>query len=129
MSFLTVVSQQVPIPGSVLQKLYEDVSNIVRAATYNESYSGGRQYVVITGPATTLVSAVPGRLCRIHVPGTGGTLGNLTVYDNSAGTGSGPIMYGPTTPSTSAIIDIQMPCANGITVVSGSPTTFIVTWE
>lgn len=128
MAFWSKSGQTMPLGGSVTQEVISDGSGNIRPLQYNESNSGGSRYAAISTATTTVVSNSPGRLCRIHVPGTGGTPGNITIYDN-ASAGSGQVLYGPTTPSAGQIIDIQAPVQSGITVVTASAMVCYVTYE
>ena len=127
MSFWSKSGTALPLGASVTQRTLADAGGNIRPLQYNESNSGGSQYAAISTATTTTVLSAPGRLCRIHVPGTGGTLGNVTVYDNTSG--SGTAIYGPTSPSAGDIIDLQLPVQTGITVVTAAATTLIVTYE
>ncbi len=109
-----------------------DAGFVVRPVVYNESNSGGRAYAAYTIAQTGIaVTAIPGRLCKIHILGTGGTLGAITVYDGT-GTG-GTVVFGPTTPVIPAqgglIYDLQMPISTGIFLVTAQATSLIVTYE
>lgn len=127
MAFWSKGGQSLPLGSAVTQRTLADAGGNIRPLQYNESNSGGSAYVAISTATTTTVLSAPGRLCRVHVPGTGGTLGDVTIYDNTAG--SGTAIYGPTSPSAGDVIDLQIPVQTGITVVTAAATTLIVTFE
>jgi hypothetical protein len=118
--------QTVPVAGAITTPVLTGAANKT-PVTHNASNSGGRAYAAISTATTTLVLTGAGRLCRIHVPGTGGTLGNVTVYDSLTATGT--VLFGPTSPSAGQIIDLQIPVGTGITVVTAAATAAIVTYE
>jgi hypothetical protein len=128
MPYLVRANVAVPIT-SANQAVYQDGSSNDRPGSYNESHSGGSKKVSFSTAATALVSSTPCRLCKIHIPGTGGTPGNITVYDNGAGVATGTVLYGPTTPTAGQIIDLQIPCDNGITIVTASAMVGFVTYD
>ncbi|MGH2365974.1 MAG: hypothetical protein ACRDGF_10195 [Chloroflexota bacterium] len=101
--------------------MYLDEAQLLLATT------GGKFHASVSTAGTTVVKASAGRLARLMVLGNGGTLGTVTVHD-SLDT-SGPIVYGPTTPSAGDVIELQIPCASGITVVTAAATTLLLTYS
>lgn len=89
--------------------------------------TGGKFYASIATAATTVVKPTAGRLVRIIVLGSGGTLGAVTVHDSPDATG--PVVFGPTIPAAGQVIELQVPCASGITVVTGAAITLLVTYS
>lgn len=116
-----------PGTGTVIQAVYNDTAGNDIPSVYNEGNAGGWKVNRISTATSTTVLTGAGWLRKLHIPGTGGTLGNITVYDNTSATGT-PI-YGPTTPSAGAIIDIQRRVSTGIFVVTASATTVDVAYD
>jgi diacylglycerol kinase family enzyme len=99
--------------------VYDDAGNSVKAELTK---------AIATGVATTVVKGGSGRLVNAVITTAGTSSDNLTIYDN-ASAGSGAILAvipGGTT-LTGAQVPIDLPCANGITVVnvSGGPAVTI----
>lgn len=78
--------------------------------------------VAISTATTTVVKAGVGKLHYINV--IGGTLGNITVYDNTAG--SGTVIVPTATPTGSVMWVFNRPVATGITVVTAGATVLVV---
>lgn len=117
-----------PASGQLLQAVYNDTAGNDIPAVYNEGNAGGwksTHFSASTAGTTVLTGA--GWVRRIHVPGTGGTLGAITIYDNTAA--SGRIIFGPTTPTAGQIIDLQRRVAIGIEVVAASATVWDLDWD
>jgi len=97
--------------------IYDDAGNSVKAEL---------TAAIATGAATTVVKGASGRLVNAVITSAGSGTDNATIYDN-ASAGSGKILAvipGGTT-LTGAQIAIDMPAANGITVVNvGSGPAF-----
>lgn len=117
---LTEVDQTIPIPTSVVQKTRSDGTRIM-PVQLTDNVGGGSKKTYISTATTTTVLTGGGWLKKIIVPGAGGTLGNVTVYDALTATGN-PI-WGPTSPSAGQILELQIRCDTGITVVTASATT------
>jgi len=80
-------------------------------------------------PANSVYKRGGGRVHRLHVPGTGGTPGNVKVVDTNDPTGaSGTILFGPSTPAAGSITDLQLPCAAGILIQSPAGMVLVVTY-
>lgn len=124
----TKVSRSIPpATGALAQAVYNDTVGNDIPSSYNEGNAGGWKFAHISTATTTLVLTGAGWLRKIHVPGTGGTPGNITIYDALTATGN-PI-YGPTTPSAGQIIDIQRRVGTGITVVTAAATVCDVAYD
>jgi hypothetical protein len=95
---------------------------VTAQATYDDAgYPTEAQFTaaIATGAATTVVKAAPGRLLRAIITTAGTSSDNATIYDN-ASAGSGTILAvipGGTTLTGAAVV-IDLPAANGITVVN-----------
>jgi hypothetical protein len=127
MAFWSKVVQSFPLTSAKVAQLIQDAAGNARSLAYNESNSGGSQYVAISTATTTTVSGTPSRLCCIHVVGTGGTLGAITIYDAATATGS-PI-FSQAAPLGGDIYDLQLPLQTGLTIVTAAATTLLVTYE
>lgn len=76
-------------------------------------------YTSITTAATTVVKSGPGWFQGCHV--VGGTLGNVTIYDNTAA--SGAVVVAAFTPATSSDLkNINASFTVGLTVVTAAAT-------
>jgi hypothetical protein len=74
---------------------------------------------IASSAATTIVKGAPGRLVNVVITTAGSSSDNATIYDNATA-GSGKILAvipGGTT-LTGAQVQIDLPAANGITVVN-----------
>lgn len=78
--------------------------------------------------ANTYYKRGGGRVHRLHVPGGGGALGNVTIADAANGDGSGGRgnIYGPTMAVVSSITDIQVVCPNGVLVTRAAATNLVL---
>lgn len=128
MTYLAKTNVPLPI-SSANQASYQDGSSNNRPAQYNESNSGGSQKFKFSTAITQAAFTAPCRACRLHIPGTGGTLGAITIHDNAAGDTSGDVLFGPTTPSAGQIFDLQIPCALGISITTASATVGFLTFD
>ena len=79
----------------------------------------------ITTAATTTVFSFPGVIREIEV--LGGTLGNVTVYDNTAA--SGTVLTAAFTPIAGQVFARNVVCAIGCTIVTAAATALLVKWE
>jgi hypothetical protein len=82
---------------------------------------GGSATVAIAAghTANTVVSASPGRLCRVLIT-TAGTATTVSIFDNAT-TNSGTIIgIFPGTATAGTVFDFEMPAVNGITVGGAS---------
>src|SRR5579864_1528938 len=109
---LSVVSQTIPVPTSAQQKMASDGTNEY-PFSLAENVGGGRKKQYISTATTTLVLSGGGWLKQLVIPGGGGTLGAITVYDALTATGN-PV-WGPTMPSPSTEIPLNIRCDTGIT--------------
>lgn len=81
-------------------------------------------------PANSVFKRGGGRLHRLHVPGTGGTPGNVKIMDTADPTGaSGLTVFGPSTPAAGSITDLQLPCALGILIQAPPAMVLLVTYS
>lgn len=81
----------------------------------------GNQYAIVTGAATTLVTAVAhARLCRIVW--TAGPTGVVVVWDNNTGVASGNQLWNGAAPAGNIAL-LDAPCNSGLTVVVPASTT------
>lgn len=72
----------------------------------------------VSAAGTFVVKAAPGRLLKVVV--TTSAAGVVTIYDNALGQASGTVLLAiPTTPGA-VIYDVNLPAANGITVVAAA---------
>jgi len=99
-------------------------------AQYNRMAGGAIvQYTQITTNATTIISNVPAILYGIQVI-TGGTTSTVTVYDNSAASGTLLINAGATTTSGSSISaapgSAGLLLSTGITVVTAGAAAAVI---
>ena len=75
---------------------------------------------VISTATTTVVKSGPGRLGYLNI--LGGTLGAITVYDNTAA--SGTLLLGTFTPTAGVPICLclELAFSTGLTIVTGAAT-------
>lgn len=84
--------------------------------------NGFAQLATLTKPisaaGTFVVKGAPGRLLKVVV--TTSAAGVITIYDN-ASAGAGTVLLAiPTTPGPGTVYDVNLPAANGITVVAAA---------
>lgn len=76
----------------------------------------------VTLGGSQVVKTGPGRVLRVSVT-TATASAATTIYDNAAGAASGtPLLTIPSGTAAGTIYDVQLPAANGISVVSTSAT-------
>ncbi len=81
-------------------------------------------------PANSAFKRSGGRIHRLHVPGTGGTPGNVKMMDTADPTGgTGITVFGPSTPAAASITDLQIPCQAGILIQSPAGMIYAVTYS
>lgn len=81
-------------------------------------------------PANSVFKRGGGRVHRLHVPGTGGTPGNVKILDTADPLGAAGItLFGPTTPAAGSILDLQLPCKLGILIQSPAAMVYAVTYS
>jgi hypothetical protein len=99
-----------PISPKSAYSIYDDAGNSVKA----------ERTAAIAGNAasTTVVKNAPGRLVNALVTAAG-TSTATTIYDNNAGSGT-ILAVIPAATAVGTQITIDMPAANGITVVQGA---------
>jgi hypothetical protein len=90
----------------------EDVVNdVVKTETRGAAVN------ILTATTTTIKSA-PGHVNRLIA--VGGTMGNVTIYDNTAA--SGTVLFGPATPTAGGTIVENIDFSTGLTVVTAAAT-------
>ena len=125
MAVRTRASQIVPVAGSITSSVQQGTTN-VESNTNNTSLSGGNANVQSSTAATTVVFTGQARINRIHCTGTGGTLGNVTVYDNTSA--AGRVLFGPQQIPAGTWEELQIECGIGITIVTAAATTLDVNY-
>ncbi len=88
----------------------EDVVNDVQKVE-----TRGASINILTA-TTTVVKSGPGHLNSLFA--VGGTMGNVTIYDNTAA--SGTVLWGPGTPAAGARIAENIEFAVGLTIVTAA---------
>lgn len=90
----------------------EDVTNdVIKTETRGSAVN------ILTATTTTIKSA-PGHIN--HLIAVGGTMGNVTIYDNTEA--SGTVLFGPATPTAGGVIVADIEFAVGLTVVTAAAT-------
>ena len=90
----------------------EDVAaDVVKTETH------GYPVNILTATTTTIKSAA-GHIN--HLIAVGGTMGNVTIYDNTAA--SGTVLFGPATPTAGGVIVADIEFSVGLTVVTAAAT-------
>jgi hypothetical protein len=94
--------------------IYDDAGNSVKAELTK---------AIAAGAGTTVVKGASGRLVNAVITAAGTSSDNATIYDNTAGSGAILAVIPGGTTLTGAQVAIDLPAANGITVVnvSGGP--------
>lgn len=109
--------------GDVLVNLATKLDRINDNVT---AWRGGSSITTISTATTTTIANFPVYIEEIRV--LGGTLGNVTVYDNTAASGTNPIpAFTPT--AGQVIIDKSTIFSVGCVVVTAAATLVIVTWR
>lgn len=83
--------------------------------TVSQPGAGGLPINILTATTTTVTSG-SGRLN--HLIAVGGTMGNVTVYDNTAA--SGTVLFGPATPTAGGLIMADIDFSTGLTIVTAA---------
>lgn len=99
-------------PIDSFTKAGEDVANDVQKVE-----TRGAAVNILTATTTTVKSG-PGHLN--HLIAVGGTMGNVTIYDNTAA--SGTVLFGPATPTAGGVIVADIEFSVGLTVVTAAAT-------
>lgn len=87
------------------------------AADVVKTETRGSAVNILTATTTTIKSA-PGHIN--HLIAVGGTMGNVTIYDNTAA--SGTVLFGPATPTAGGVIVADIEFSVGLTVVTAAAT-------
>ena len=97
----------------------DETNDGIRA--FDDDYS----YEVIKTATTTTVKSGSGNIKEIRV--LGGTLGNITVYDNTAGSGTEivPII----TPAGATVLKKSCAFSTGLTIVTAAATIVVVSYR
>lgn len=122
-TFAVHISPAEQAPSAAVQK----VSLYDRLDEYDKitSLPFGHNVTVISTATTTVIKALPGTIRDIRV--IGGTLGNVTVYDNSAA--SGTVLVPTVTPAAGQILLSDAAFTTGCTIVTAAATLIVVTWR
>lgn len=91
--------------------------------------NGTNYKTIASGATATVVSTKAGRLAQVFVTATGTGTSAVYFYDQTAGTGSSPILAVPGNSSVSATpYVVNIPVANGITVggVTNGPALNVI---
>lgn len=80
--------------------------------------TGGDRVISVPKNATTVIEAVPGRLCKAVVTTAGTDSGAVQFFDDSATAQGTQIAAIPGTVAVGAIFDFQMPFKNGCVCVN-----------
>lgn len=108
----TKAYQKVDIRQILTTLAGEDVAaDVVKVETRGSAVN------ILTATTTTIKSA-PGHVNRLIA--VGGTMGNVTIYDNTAA--SGTVLFGPATPTAGGTIVENIDFSIGLTVVTAAAT-------
>jgi len=97
----------------------DPVNDGVRA--YDDDY----QYAVISTATTTTIKTEAGFIKEIRV--IGGTLGNVTVYDNTAA--SGTLIVPTVSPDKGQVLKGPCKFATGLTIVTAAATLLAISYR
>ena len=100
----------VAITAKTVANAGEDVVNDVQKVE-----TRGANINILTA-TTSVVKSGPGHLNSLFA--VGGTMGNVTIYDNTAA--SGTVLWGPGTPAAGARIAENIEFAVGLTIVTAA---------
>ena len=96
-------------------------ADVDTVTTYNDNYN----VTVISTATTTTIKTGAGAVRQIRV--LGGTLGNVTAYDNTAG--SGKVLTPTVSPDKGQILLEDAGFNIGLTIVTAAATLVVVTWR
>jgi hypothetical protein len=106
---------------------FSPVSYISNVDGAGNSVKSEKTAQIAAGAGTTVVKGGPGRLIVAVVTAAGTSADNATIYDNATGAASGTILAVIAGGGNLGQIPIDLPAANGITVVNvGSGPAFTV---
>jgi len=110
--------------GGLAEVLFAAEGDGPSQGIYNvrENYS----YRNITTATTTYVKSAPGTLAGILV--NGGTMGSITVMDNTAAV-AGTTIATIASPFAGQVIPFGVRCSNGIGIVTGAATNLTVIYK
>lgn len=89
------------------------------------TYPFGHSYTYISTATTTVVKSGAGTLIGIVV--NGGTTGTITVYDNTAASGTTPFVFDTTNAIASYRFDVGF--STGCTIVTSAATKITAIWR
>lgn len=128
--WLCVLLPLLPVPASACPERFSDLANEACRSTLATTSAGedvaadaqkvetrGGAVNILTATTTTIKSA-PGHVNRLVA--VGGTMGNVTIYDNTAA--SGTVLFGPATPTAGVTIVADIDFSVGLTVVTAAAT-------
>lgn len=91
--------------------------------------TGGLRTTSATPTSLTVISANPGRLCKVLVTAVNGA-NPILIYDNATTNTGTVIGIVPASAAVGSLYDFQMPANNGITIAqTASAATLTVSWE
>ncbi len=80
---------------------------------------GYRNAAIAAGASTTVVKTTKGRVAQVVVTSLGTTGGTVTIYDNTAGSGT-KLLVIPEAQPIGTVYKVDMPATIGITVVNAA---------
>jgi hypothetical protein len=101
--------------ATALDRLIDSVTN----------YPAGHSSTIISTATTTTVKSGAGTIRKAYV--AGGTLGTVTIFDNTAG--SGTTLFPGVTPAANALLLEDVAFGTGCTVVTAAATVVVVIWR
>lgn len=81
-------------------------------------------YAYISTATTTTIKTSAGHINNIRV--LGGTMGNVTIYDNTAG--SGTVMVPAVTPAAGQVLLEDVDFSTGLTIVTAAATILVISF-
>ena len=128
--WLALLVAVAPVPAFACPERFSDLTNEACRSTLATTLAGedvandvlkvetrGSSVNILTATTTTIKSA-PGHVN--HLIAVGGTMGNVTIYDNTAA--SGTVLFGPATPTAGGVIVADIEFSVGLTVVTAAAT-------
>jgi len=119
---MALITTQEAVNESIGRKALDATNDVTRV--YPDDYS----YAAIETATTTTIKAESGHIKEIRV--IGGTLGAITVYDNTAGSGT-EIVPTVTPPTLTGTFVLKKDCsfATGLTIVTAAATIIVVSYR
>ncbi len=106
-----VVSQAIKVTLATTLAGEDVAADVVKTETRGAA-------VNILTATTTTIKSTAGHIN--HLIAVGGTMGNVTIYDNTAA--SGTVLFGPATPTAGGVIVADIEFSVGLTVVTAAAT-------